>query len=1216
MCSTENPPDTKFCLNCGSRMGCPTCGAPIVPGAKFCGNCGTRLVGADGASAGDASPAAGTAAGSGVPRTAGAAGGGGHTTERRVVNVLFADLVGFTTISATRDPETIRELQSRYFERTREIVGRYGGVVEKFIGDAVMALWGAPTAHEDDAERAVRAALDLVEMVPVIGREMDIDLQLRAGVLTGEAAVSVGNEAEGMVTGDMVNTASRLQSAAAPGTVLVGEATRLAAGEAIAFESAGDQVLKGKAEPVPAWRALRVVAERGGARRPDAIEPPFVGRADELRFLKEQFHATGREGKARLVSLVGQAGIGKSRLAWELEKYLDGVVENVWWHRGRSPSYGEGVTFWALSEMFRRRAGLAEGDDAETTRRAVAEMLKQHVPDETERAWIEPRILVLLGVGETTQGGSAELFAAWRTFFERLATTGTVAIVIEDLQWSDDGLLDFLEHLLDWGRSSPIFVLTLARPELLDRRPGWGTDRRGATAMRLDPLPAPAMRELLDGIAPGLPERVVARILERADGIPLYAVETVRMLVAKGQLVERDGHLVAASDAPGGLNLADLEVPPTLQALVAARLDALPPADRSLLQDAAVLGQSFTVEALTAMSGEPPEALLPRLTALVRREILTLETDPRAPTRGQHAFVQALLREVAFSTLSRRERRARHLTAARYFESIGDEEMAGVIASHFVEAYRASPEGPEGEAVATQARISLLATADRANDLGAIVQAIDTLGSALEVTPDPAQRARLLERIGPLQTFHSDWEAGYANLAAAVDAYTKLGDRIGVMRATGVLVAEHMSAGRITDAEKLTAEIDAELEALIASALEQHADADREDLKAAALLAETMARLDFRRQHYADSVRWADRALALAEPLRLDETIVQALVTKGTSMGLGGQLRQGIALLEGAALDATAHRLNLAALRALNNLASFTSGIDPRASLERTRLGVATVRRLGLRSFDAYHSLNGVGAGESIGEWAWVREAVTTMLESDREPAETEWLEHARDYFLIWTGTPDVARVEHLRANSRKDNDLQGVRSTSSVLSRIAFAAGEPARALELLEPFLHDPALAGAWDFEWFGRVALAAGRPDVGHQILEFVGSGPGGVVDHHLEVLRAGLAAIEGRRDDALALYRSALAGYRSFGVRFSLALTIVDMARLLGPDDPAVRSVIDEAREILEELGARNVLAMLDGLEADGAKARQRQSMVTTSIGSDRPLSSSLRTPEER
>jgi len=216
-CSTENPPDTKFCLNCGARMGCPTCGAPIVPGARFCGNCGTRLATADDAGAGTvAKPTEGAAV------AHGAAAGGTSATERRVVNVLFADLVGFTTISASRDPETIRELQSRYFERTREIVGRYGGVVEKFIGDAVMALWGAPTAHEDDAERAVRAALDLVEMVPVIGRAMDIDLQLRAGVLTGEAAVSVGSESEGMVTGDMVNTASRLQSAASPGTVLVG----------------------------------------------------------------------------------------------------------------------------------------------------------------------------------------------------------------------------------------------------------------------------------------------------------------------------------------------------------------------------------------------------------------------------------------------------------------------------------------------------------------------------------------------------------------------------------------------------------------------------------------------------------------------------------------------------------------------------------------------------------------------------------------------------------------------------------------------------------------------------------------------------------------------------------------------------------------------------------------------------------------------------------
>ena len=273
------------------------------------------------------------------------------------------------------------------------------------------------------------------------------------------------------------------------------------------------------------------------------------GATDELRFLKEQFHATGREQRARLVSLVGQAGIGKSRLAWELEKYLDGVVEQVWWHRGRSPSYGEGVTFWALGEMIRRRAGLAEGDDEEATRAAVAAMVEQHITDETERAWIEPRMLVLLGIGDTPAGGRTELFAAWRTFFERLAETGTVAFVVEDLQWSDDGLLDFLEHLLDWGRSSPIFVLTLARPELLERRPGWGTDRRGAISMRLDPLTDAAMRELLEGMAPEPPGQVVARILERADGLPLYAVETIRMLVATGRLAQEGGRVVMAGGA-------------------------------------------------------------------------------------------------------------------------------------------------------------------------------------------------------------------------------------------------------------------------------------------------------------------------------------------------------------------------------------------------------------------------------------------------------------------------------------------------------------------------------------------------------------------------------------------------------------------------------------------------------------------------------------------
>ena len=290
------------------------------------------------------------------------------TAERRLVTVVFTDLVGFTTLAEDRDPEAVRELLSRYFDTATAIVQLHGGMVEKFIGDAVMAVWGTPVAHEDDAERAVRAALELVDAVSALSP----DLQARAGVLTGEAAVTLNAQNQGMVAGDLVNTAARLQGVAEPGTVLVGEATRRAAESAIVFEPIGDHSLKGKTSPVPAWQALRVVAARGGQGRADALEPPFVGRDEELRQLKEVLHAVGRDRRARLVSITGPGGIGKSRLVWELEKYIDGVAEDIYWHRGRSPSYGEGVTFWALGEMVAAaraaHRGRRRGDDATTHR--------------------------------------------------------------------------------------------------------------------------------------------------------------------------------------------------------------------------------------------------------------------------------------------------------------------------------------------------------------------------------------------------------------------------------------------------------------------------------------------------------------------------------------------------------------------------------------------------------------------------------------------------------------------------------------------------------------------------------------------------------------------------------------------------------------------------------------------------------------------------------
>ena len=318
------------------------------------------------------------------------------------------------------------------------------------------------------------------------------------------------------------------------------------------------------------------------------------------------------------------------------------MVETIYWHRGRSPAYGDGITFWALGEMVRRRAGLAETDDEATTRERIAATVEQFVPDAVDRRWVEPALLTLLGLEPAPAGGRDVLFAAWRIFFERIAARGTTVLLFEDLQWADTGLLDFIDHLLEWSKGVPILIVTLARPELFDRRPDWGAGSRNFSAMALEPLPDPAMRAMLAGFVPGLPEAAVAAILARADGIPLYAVETVRALVADGRLEQVEG-----SYRPTG-ELGDLAIPETLRSLIGSRLDALDPADRNLIQDASVLGQTFSLAGLSMVSGRDPADVETRLRVLVRRELLELEADPRSPERGQYGFVQSLIREVAY----------------------------------------------------------------------------------------------------------------------------------------------------------------------------------------------------------------------------------------------------------------------------------------------------------------------------------------------------------------------------------------------------------------------------------------------------------------------------------------------------------------------------------------------------------------------------------------
>ena len=438
----------------------------------------------------------------------------------------------------------MRELLSAYFEECSRIVERYGGIVEKFIGDAVMAVWGVPTAHEDDAERAVRAGLELVNRIAAMGADLKApDLAMRVGIVTGEVAVTIGATHQGMVAGDAVNTAARVQSAASPGQVWVDETTRLLTTAAISYVDVGSHAMKGKAEPVPLWAVRAVVAAIGGAQRADGLEAPLVGRDRELRMVKELFHGAEESGHPALLVVEGEAGIGKTRLGWEFEKYADGLQSTVRWHSGRCLAYGEGVAYFALAEAIRgrlqvlRQEGADAADDADDDLGLLLGLgLDAHVADPEERAWLEPRLGALLGVGAIGTFAREDLFAAWTTFLRRIGNDeDIVVLVVDDAQHADEGLLGFLEYLLGVG-GFPCLVVLLARPGLLADNPSLATNRRAAV-LHVDSLADKDMAALLDGLVPDLPDGVRDALVQRAEGIPLYAVETVRSLIDRDLVV-------------------------------------------------------------------------------------------------------------------------------------------------------------------------------------------------------------------------------------------------------------------------------------------------------------------------------------------------------------------------------------------------------------------------------------------------------------------------------------------------------------------------------------------------------------------------------------------------------------------------------------------------------------------------------------------------------
>jgi class 3 adenylate cyclase/tetratricopeptide (TPR) repeat protein len=906
-CGELTPAVGKFCIHCATLVQrvCPTCGEPVVPAARFCMQCATPLV--DGA-APPAAPA--------------------NVAERRLVSVLFADLVGFTTLSEHRDPEEVRDLLSQYFDRCRSLIELYGGTVEKFIGDAVMAVWGTPVVREDDAERAVRAALALTQAVTALGEDVGLpELRVRAGVLTGNAAVELGAEGEGMVLGDTVNTASRLQSVAAPGSVFVDDVTRRASEAAIDYEDAGVHQVKGREQPVHAFKAVRVVAGVGGARRSVGLEAPFVGRDRELETMIAVAEDTVDNKTARLVTVTGDAGTGKSRLLWEFFKYVDGIEATRWWHQGRCLAYGEGVSYWALAEMARARSGIAEEDEEQVAREKLQTTIERFVSDERERRLIEPRLAQLLGFEHRGGSEAADLFSGWRLFFERMADAQPVIMAFEDLQWADSGLLDFIDYLLEWSAEHPIFILALGRSELEARRPSWGT------SMRLEPLPHDAMLALLDGLVPGLSADLSQRILERAEGVPLYAVETVRMLLDRGLLAQQGNRYVVSG------TIDALEVPETLQALVAARLDNLEPAERSLLQDAAVLGISFTPAALAAVSERRESEVRRMLDALVAKQALGHDEDHRSAEQGQYHFLQALLRTIALSRLSRRDRKARHLAAADHLRrAFGDAtDIAEVLASHYLDAVEADPEAPDADEIRGLARETLVQAGHRAVSLALGAEARRYFERAATLARDEPERAGLLAEAGSAAARTADREGARTLLTEAITALDAAARDEEAARTRTKLATVLIADNRLEQAREL---------------LEQ-AQRTLNDPPALADLAARRAQLAFLTDDFHRAREQAELALSIADPRELHSVVAEASLTKAIALYYDDRLTEAGALMRLGLEVAVDHDLAEQALRGYYNLADFTMlNGDPAESARLLNLGVALARERGDRSWE------------------------------------------------------------------------------------------------------------------------------------------------------------------------------------------------------------------------------------------------------------------------
>ena len=1126
---------------------CPACGKELPGEFPFCPYCGATL----------AEPATGTGA-----------------RERKVVSVLFCDLVGFTASAESADPEEVQARLAPYHSHTRERIEAFGGTVEKFIGDAVMAVFGAPVAHEDDAERAVRAGLSILEGIEELNAvDESLDLSVRIGVNTGEAVVTLGarpEQGEGMATGDVVNTAARIQSAAPVGGVAVGEGTFRATERVFEYTPLEPATAKGKTEPVPMWQALAPVA-RFGSDVIRSLTTPLVGRETDLALLRSLFDKVVRDSEVQLVTVVGEPGVGKSRLVAELFAYIDELRELITWRQGRCLPYGDGITYWALGEILKAHAGIYESDSAEQATAKLDALL----PEGDERAWQRARILPLLGVESGQPASREESFTAWRRFLEAVAEGGPLIVVIEDIHWADEALLAFLDHVADWSRGVPLLVVCTARPELYERNASWGAGLSNHTAIRLGPLSPSETARLVSALLEKavLPAETQQLLLERAGGNPLYAEEFARML--------RDGDLL---DLHGVLRPnADVSFPDSIQALIAARLDTLPTDRKQLLQDAAVVGKIFWAGALTAMGARGADDVETTLHELSRKELVRPARRSSMEGEIEYGFWHALVRDVSYGQIPRADRADKHVAAANWIEEKAGErieDLADVLLHHYEtasELYAATARHQDAAALAERTGRYVQLAAERAALLDAQLGA-DLYVRALQlVGPDDPARGPLLLAAAETLRQSARHEEARSAITDARAWYEARGNDVGVARA---LVAESVIR-RYEGPSTTISLVQRAIELLEGTTSPVLASAYARRATFAYVMGDDPGAID-----------WAKRSLALAESAGLPEEVGALGALGGSRATLGD--RGGIDDMRRAVELARERELTREAALWLNNLATTVYLYEgPVAALAVARESAALAESRGIveTAFEARATciefFYGTGAwDELLDEAAFLREQSWTSALYEMAAVVSD--------VLVSRGrvTDAAATLDGLVETARQSEEIQHMIMGFSVAGHAALARGDGDVARALLEELRATPNARSSYNFPAYlpelVRTALGAGDIDLANAFSE----GLVAVTPMHAHASCAAEAQISeasGELERAADRYADAARAWDAFGFVPERAYALLGEGRCrVALGSPAADLLLREARDMFASLHAQPSVNECDTLIARAAK----------------------------